>query len=173
MLTKKFIEDVFKNEIAEMTMNDNGFAKHPYIGFSLVCQSIEVLGACFDEYDWEDRNLSELRFRLAISKLFTEKYQQFNNKKSKIDLYKNLRCPMVHQMRPGKFIGLSERKHELSYGVSNKHLTKQGTKIILIYEDFLKDFQGACNKIIELIDGGELKTQKVLDHNILIPADSK
>lgn len=171
MLTKEFINTVFVNEIKQMTTGVSGNATHPYIGFSLICQSIEVLGACFDEYDWEDQNLSELRFRLAISKLFPENYQYYNNKKNKIDLYKNLRCPMVHQMRPGRYIGLSERKHELSSGLNNKHLTKQGNQLILIYEDFLKDFQNACIKIVELIENGGLRTVKVLGHNISVPSD--
>lgn len=171
MLTKDFIQTVFIAEIERMTVGSDGKATHPYIGFSLVCQSIEVLGACFDEYDWKDRNLSELRFRLAISKTFPEKYQQFNSKKSKIDLYKNLRCPMVHQMRPGEYIGLSERKHEEKVRASDLHLTKQGGHLILVYEDFLKDFQEACGKMVSLIDGGELKTQKVLGHNISVPND--
>jgi hypothetical protein len=46
---------------------------------------------------------------------------------------------MVHQMRPGKYIGLSERKHEESANVFHMHLTMQGDQLILVYEDFLQD----------------------------------
>lgn len=173
MLTKEFINTVFVNEIEKMTVDASGNATHPYVGFSLICQSIEVLGACFDEYDWEDRDLSGLRFRLAISKLFPKNYQLFNTKKGKIDLYKNLRCPMVHQMRPGKYIKLSERKHELSASVSNRHLTMQGDQLILIYEDFLSDFKEAGIKIIGMIENGGIKSKKVVEHNISTPSDKK
>ena len=57
MLTKEFINGVFATEIQQMTIGGDGIAVHLFIGFSLVYQSIEVLGAFFDEYDWENRNL--------------------------------------------------------------------------------------------------------------------
>jgi hypothetical protein len=173
MLTKDFIETVFIDEIKQMTTGSDEKATHPYIGFSLICQSIEILGACFDEYSWEDRSLSELRFRLAIDKLFPEKYKEFNGKNNKIDFYKNLRCPMVHQMRPGKYIGLSERKHEEEAKSSGLHLTKDGNQLIMIYEDFLNDFIQASEKLICIINSGELKTAKVVNHNISVPSDSE
>ncbi|NCU42484.1 MAG: hypothetical protein EOM19_07270 [Candidatus Moranbacteria bacterium] len=171
MFTKEFIETVFIAEIKQMTIGSDGKARHPYIGFSLICQSIEVLGACFDEYNWEDRSLSELRFRLAINKLFLEKYKECNGKNKKIDLYKHLRCPMIHQMRPGRYIGLSERKHEETAKASNLHLTKQGEQLLLIYEDFLNDFILASKKLFDMIDSGELRSEKVLGHSIFIPSD--
>lgn len=172
MLTKDFINTVFVTEIEQMTIGLDGKATHPYVGFSLICQSIEVIGACFDEYDWEDRNLSELRFRLAIKKLFPEKYQKYNNKKNKYDLYKNLRCPMVHQMRPGEYIGLSERKHEVSAGATNVHLNIHADKLLLIYEDFLRDFKNASEKLISMIEEQNLQAGKVYGHNLSIPSDN-
>ena len=162
---------MFQKEIEQITIGSDGMASHPYIGFSLVCQSIEVLGACFDEYDWEDRNLSELRFRLAIKKLFPQKiYGKYNSKKAKIDLYKNLRCPMVHQMRPGLRVGLSERKHQKT-DQALRHMVVSKDQLIIIYEDFLDDFKSACACLIDMIARGELKTEKVLGHNISVPSD--
>lgn len=172
MLTKEFINGVFATEIQQMTIGKDGIAVHPFIGFSLVCQSIEVLGACFDEYDWENRNLSELRFRLAISKLFDPQYQIFNSRKSKYDLYKNLRCPMIHQMRPGMFVRLSERKHEIEAGVKNTHLSIQKGALLLIYEDLFDDFKNACQRLVMMIEKRELKAEKVYEHNISVPKDN-
>ncbi len=177
MLTKDFIKGTLIGSIENMTIGADDLATNPYVGFSLVCQSIEIIGACFDEYDWEDRNLSELRFRLAIKKLFPEKYQVYNHRNNKIDLYKNLRCPMVHQMRPGKFIGLSERRAEIISGTKNAHLTIQTEKdgfkkLVLIYEDFFNDFKGACQKVIELIEVEKLQSGKVYGHNIYVPSDN-
>lgn len=170
MLTKTFIKEVFGEQIEAMTMGKDGKTPYPYLGFSMVSQCIEVLGACFDEYDWEDHNLSGLRFRLAIKMLFPEKYQQFSGKKLKIDLFKNLRCPMVHQMRPGKNIGLSERKHQRN-DASLIHLTQLNGQLILIYEDFLEDFKRASNKLVEMNESGQLTTQKVTGHNLSVPSD--
>ncbi len=172
MFTKDFINQVFVTEVEQMTIDKNGLATHPYIGFSLICQLIEVIGACFDEYDWENRNLSELRFRLAITKLFPEKYKEYNNNKSRFDLYKNLRCPMVHQMRPSKYIGLSERKHEVKAGIKNAHLSMQGGMLLLIYEDFLADFKNASLLLIKMIENNHLSSKKVYDHNLSIPSDN-
>lgn len=172
MLTKDFIKGTLIDTIESMTMKEDGYAKYPYVGFSLVCQSIEIIGGCFDEYDWEDRNLSELRFRLAIKKFFPDKYQKYINKNNKIDLYQNLRCPMVHQMRPGKFIGLSERVHESKFGQKNLHLTIQDKKLILIYEDFFRDFKNACEKLLEMIENKNLQSDKVCGHHISVPSDN-
>lgn len=171
MLTKEFIEQVFYKEFALMTLDDTGKAIHPYVGFALISQAIEILGACFDEYSWEDRNLSALRFNLAIDKLFDEQYKKIGKKK--VDLYNNLRCPMVHQMRPGKKIGLSQRSHEIKAGNTKVHLTIQDGKTILIYEDFLADFQSACKKVIQMIEVGKLTNKKVNSHNISVPEDKK
>ncbi|MEL7666159.1 MAG: hypothetical protein AAGU06_01895 [Candidatus Shapirobacteria bacterium] len=169
MYTKDFIKDVFIKEIEQMTIDTSGNRVHSYIGFSLVCQCIEVLGACFDKYDWESEKLSKRRFRRAIKELFPEKYKQFNNENNKYDLYKNLRCPMIHQMRPGKYIALSERIHEQEARKSNLHLTILNSgQLILIYEDFLYDFIKACKKLINLIESGNIKTNKILSENISV-----
>lgn len=171
MLTKDFIQETLIEGIGRMTIGSDYLASNAYIGFSLVCQAIEVLGACFDEYDWEDRYLSELRFRLAIKKLFPEKCITFNDKKAQFDLYKNLRCPMVHQMRPGKYIGLSQRKHEKAANVSNLHLSMQDKHLVLIYEDFFGDFRQACQMLIKMIDDKKFQAEKVYGHNISVPSD--
>jgi hypothetical protein len=170
MLTRDFIKDVLIVEIKQMTLHENEEASHPYIGFSIVNQSIECLGACFDDYDWGAQNLSGLRFRNAIRKLFPDKYKHFNNGK-KHDLYNNLRCSLVHQMRPGHNIGLSERKYEKKSDQNNTHLTIQNEQLILIYEEFLDDFIKACKKTIEWIDNGKLTTQKAVGHIISVPQD--
>lgn len=166
MQTVDFIKQVFLIQLTEMTLDKKSRASHPYIGFLLVCQAIEVLGACFDDYDWEESRLSELRFRLAVKKLFSHKYQEFNHKRSKHDLYKGLRCPMVHQMRPGINILLSERKNN-----RGNHLKKIDGKLLLVYEDFFGDFKNACRKLIKKIDKKTLLSEKAYKPNISVPSD--
>lgn len=79
---------------------------------------------------------------------------------------------MVHQMRPSKYIGLSERKHEVKAGVANAHLSTQDGMLLLIYEDFLADFKNASLLLIKMIENNHLSSKKVYDHNLSIPSDN-
>jgi hypothetical protein len=110
MKVADFIQGPLASEIKNMTIKEEG--THAYLGFSLICEGIEFLGACLDEYDWEEKGLSEKRFRLALDRLFPQKYKNFNSRKSKYDIYSNVRCSLVHCLRPSNKIVLSERCHE-------------------------------------------------------------
>jgi hypothetical protein len=171
MLVKDFIEVTLLTEIEQMTVGENGYATHPYIGFSLIFAAIEVLGACLDDNDWSKNGFSESRFRLAIAMLFPTTYCQYNRKENQHDLYRDLRCSLVHTLIPGNLISLSERKHEESAGVIGAHLTMQKGKLLLIYEDLLMDFKDACKKLIKMIEEKEIEHQKVYGHSISIPSD--
>ncbi len=172
MLTKDFLNVIFINEIEQMTIGLDNYASHPYIGFSLIGSSIEILGACLDGQDWEKTGLSESRFRLAIKDLFPIDYHNYNDKNSPYDLYSNLRCSLSHSLRPGGTIGLSERRHEEKAGGGPAHLVIQNKILILIYEDFLNDFKNASNKVIEMIGRREILNQKVYSHIISVPSDN-
>lgn len=164
MLVKDFIKGPLVKEVEDMTMR-NGVATHPYLGFQLISSSIEFLGACLDSYNWSETGLSEKRFRLAIDILFPDEYKEFNKKSNKFDLYTNLRCSMVHSSRPGNFIGLSERKHGC-HG-----LIKDNKSLKICFEDFLKDFQTACSKLVNLIENRSISGEKVYWHVISTPQD--
>lgn len=164
MLVKEFINGPLTQEIKDMTMK-NGIPSHPYLGFQLISSSIEFLGACLDSYDWADVGLSEKRFRLAINQLFPETYKKYNTKSNKYDLYSNLRCSLVHSSRPGSFIGLSEKKHGCEGLVEDESMLK------ICFEDFLSDFIDACKNLINQIDSGDIKNNKVCAHIISVPQD--
>ncbi len=170
MLTKEFIRGTFINTFERMTIGEDGLATNSYVGFALICQAIEILGACFDDFPWEKRDSSGSRFRKAITELFSYKYQA-HNLGGTIDFYNNLRCPMLHQMRPGIYMGLSERRHEIKARESQRHLTFKDERLILIYEDFFSDFKNACEQVINMIEKHELASNKVYDHNISVPSD--
>src|SRR5680860_616349 len=160
MLVKEFIEVVLLTEIEQMTIGDNRYANHPYVGFSLVITSIEILGACLDDEVWSKTGLSEIRFRLAIDELFPADYKKYNIKGGAYDLYSGLRCSLVHVLQPGSSISLSERRHEEAAGVKNVHLSIQDNKLLLIYEDLLIDFKTACEKTIKAIEEEKISNQK-------------
>ena len=165
MLVKDFIKGPLIQEIEDMTMKD-GKPTHPYLGFQLISSSIEFLGACLDSHDWASSGLSEKRFRLAIDKLFSQEYKQYNKKYNKFDLYSNLRCSLVHSSRPGNFIGLSERKHGC-----NGLLLQEDKMLKICFEDFLSDFKDACNKLISFIDSRSISCYKVYCNIISTPQD--
>ncbi|MGE5425467.1 MAG: hypothetical protein ACM3PZ_00010 [Bacillota bacterium] len=165
MLVKDFIKGPLLDEIEDMTMGKNGVPTHSYLGFQLIATAIEFLGACLDQYEWDERNMSEKRFKLAIKELFDKKYHQYNNG-GKFDLYSNLRCSLVHSSRPGNNIGLSEYKNNAVHLHNNGSLT-------LVFEEFLNDFKSACNKTIKLIDNNLINNNKVYNHVIFVPQDYK
>ncbi|MFA7169560.1 MAG: hypothetical protein WC178_01770 [Candidatus Paceibacterota bacterium] len=149
-----------------MTIKEKG--THAYLGFSLICGGIEFLGACLDKYSWEKKGLSEKRFRLAINQLFPEKYKDYNTRGNEYDIYSNVRCSLVHSLRPGNKIGLSERYHE---GNQKWHLKISNGNLIIIYEDLLDDFIAACKKVQRKIEVHEIKSEKVYGHVISTPQD--
>jgi hypothetical protein len=163
MLVKDFINGPLLCEIEDMTMGADGVPTHPYLGFQLISTAIEFLGACLDQYEWGERNMSEKRFKLAVKELFDKKYHQYNNG-GKFDLYSNLRCSLVHSSRPGNNIGLSEHKNNAV------HLSNNGS-LTLVFEDFLEDFKSACVKMISLIDNKTVNHAKVYNHVIFVPQD--
>lgn len=173
MLAKDFIQHSLLDEIKQMTLFDDGRASHPFMGFSIVASAIEVLGACLDKDEWGERRrgLSEARFRLAIQELFPASYKPYNDVTSLHDLYGGLRCPLAHRLQPGSHISLSERKHEESAGVTGVHLSIQGGKLLLIYEDFLADFTKGGKEVIRRIDNKEIGHSKAYTHVISIPSD--
>ncbi len=167
MLVKEFIGSAFLIEIREMTIQaDRSYA---YLGFGLISQSIEFLGACLDPYAWDQKGISADRFKLAIKELFPDKYKEHT--KGKFDLYSNLRCSLVHSSRPGNPISLSERKHEINANLKDMHLKIQSDKLLLIYEDFLQDFEMACTNLLFMIENNDIQFDKVYSHIISIPSD--
>lgn len=51
------------------------------------------------------------------------------------------------------------------------HLKIQNDKLLLIYEDFLQDFEKACNKLLSMIENKDIQFEKAYSHIISIPSD--
>lgn len=100
------------------------YQKAPYIKFVLIATSIEFLGACLDKKDWiPKKSQSEIRFNVALKKLFPKAYHKYANSKASIYLYKDFRCGMVHKLNQSRNIRLTERRHE-----------KAGEKLKILYQ---------------------------------------
>lgn len=139
---RDFINTVIVNQLGDIVK------LHPYLSFGLIATGIELLGGCIDKHTVQKDGESGNRFRNAILKLFPVKYHQFAVKKSKFDLYSELRCGLNHSFLPKPTIGLSERKS------GNVHLSIVNNTLILLAEDLYEDLQVAGQEVIKLLDDG-------------------
>lgn len=154
-----FIQKVLIDEFKEI-QEDEG---HPYISFSLICQGIEILGACLDSEPFSAKGLNAPRFRKAIYDLFPMSYRKFNQGTGKpFDLYENLRCSLVHVILPGSPLELIQRTEKVKFNVSHLEVKEiRGVnRLVLILEDLFEDYERACQEIIARISDGRLKNWK-------------
>lgn len=121
--------------------------RHPFYSWSLMMAGVELLGTFLDNNNpiFVDRE-SANRFKDAIDKLFPQQYHQYKDK-----LYKELRCGVNHYTLPKQTIILSERV----YNKQNLSLDGNGN-LILVAEDFFKDFKNACETVTKKLDTGEI-----------------
>jgi hypothetical protein len=148
MKITEFVNQVLIKEMGEITHT------HQYLSFGLISQGIELLGACFDQYEFHEKYHSADRFNEGM-KLFDQKYHNFANNNAKENLYSNLRCGMLHVILPTSEFALSQR----GYGYSNlqKAILSDGSyRYVLIAEDFYDDFNLACRELIRLIETGNI-----------------
>lgn len=121
---------------------------HPFFSWSLMLAGVELLGTCLDkENDFFTENKSSARFSNAIDKLFPAEYKQYKKR-----LYKELRCGVNHYTFPKPTIVLSER----AYGKEHLSFSEQGY-LVLVAEDFFEHFKQACEKVIRMVDDGNIQ----------------
>jgi hypothetical protein len=149
MNPRQFIEHVFLAELSQIA------ATHHYISFSLIGLGTEFLGACLDNYDFEEQRLSALRFRGAVRALYPGTYHQHADL-----MAKHLRNGFAHQFRPGTRLELSKRAEAPSRGWKHLQPTTEG-RVCLIAEDLYEDFATACKSVMHDIDTGKLSHPKL------------
>ncbi len=141
---EKFIKDVLINQIG--TLVDQRFH---YFAFILICQGIEYLGNFYDTLDFDNHNMSRTRFQIALSKLFKNSFYKHNL----TWLYENLRCNIVHQIRPSGDILLTS--NSLNGCPFSKHLRLENDKRVFVIEVFYNDFCKACYKLLKKFETGK------------------
>ena len=142
MSINKFVDDVILNEMNKI-INEHGFH---YLGFILVANAIEFVGAFLDEEDFDRLGLSRERFNKLIEEYFPEKYRQYTERDSDNNLYKNLRCGMLHVMVPKIGVALTHREESKHY--NTQHLALDGNgRVVLVIEDLYNDLCKAIEKM--------------------------
>jgi len=136
MTIKEFIEGSLMVQIESIG------AEFPYHAFALDAIAIEFLGKIISGNRSLDQNgNSKIDFSNAIKKLFPAKYHPFSS-----FLYEELRCGMLHFFGPKSSVVLG-RKDEIS---EKFHLdTSPKGKLILVFEEFHKDFKKAATKVVK------------------------
>lgn len=136
---EQFIQTVLISNVKSLI--EKGF---DYLAFVIISQGIETLGSFFDDKDFDffEPGLPKKRFLKGLS-LMTPKYQLVGEM-----LWENLRCGLAHQLKPKKDIALSSYQSKLT---DQQHLfkgDKTGTTYLVV-DTLFKDFEIACNKVIE------------------------
>ena len=119
---KEFIQDYLVKQIGEIK------DEHPYLAFVLIAVALEFLGKCMNNHRWNDTKHPKSDFETPL------KYM--NPRYGAMDLYHNLRCNLAHTMRIWG-ITLSDTSGKVNADLS--------------VNDFFRDFEDICNK---LVNGG-------------------
>ena len=114
-----------------------------YYGFSILMQSVEVVGSIFDGKPQSDYGMCELRFQKGFECLFKNPpYKNCWN-----DFFADLRGPFVHQLRPGYKFTLGCARMGIT---QNSHFTKdRNSQTILVYESLVNDFKSGINQFAQ------------------------
>ena len=164
------LETVERVIIKELDVLINSCSGAPFIKFLPLVTSIEYLGACADNHPF---NINEIdasnksgittkRFRDGL-KLLGKKYEKYAKSNSKIDFYKDLKCGMVHNLKPtNSKITLSERRHQTN-GIPANMSTADDGSVCIILEDFYEDIKCAALKLLETRTKGKLPNNKKVD----------
>ena len=159
---KQFIQTVLINDIGRM-IND---CRLYYLSFGVIAQGIEFLGACLDEFPFDDKTQSKKRFKRAIKSLFPTGYKKHNSPHAEFYFYEDLRCALIHTVRPQNRVVLTHRAESVREGTV--HLKEYENHLVLVAEDLYDDFKRACERVIRKIQRGEITCKKVQQDYIIV-----
>lgn len=147
---KDFIQKVFIEETKSIVD-----AKSYHFAFVIMAQGLETLGSFLDSKPLKAREQSKLRFSHAINRLMPVKYAKLNNNHS---LYDQLRASLAHTFTTSRQIYLTAKENPV---FGNKHLQEVDGKLILVAEEFYKDFKKACMRLLEGMNKGIIVERKI------------
>ncbi len=136
----------------------------PYIKFMPIVGCIEFLGACYDEHPFDStrsdvKDIVEKRFNKALKKLFPKPYYPLANANHKFYLYGKLRCPLIHQLKPGRGIFFTTRMESKEERTEHLKEFEEG-KLILVLEDFYDDLEKASKDLIRKFETKKITNKK-------------
>lgn len=166
---KEFIQTVLINNIGHLITTGNH-----YLGFGPVSQGIELIGAIIEDKDiertqrnpdseFDTRNKSRRRFHNAIKMFSNPNYEKYCPESlidTDYDLYQNLRCGYAHQMRPQGRIAVTTAKESVEDNTKHLEIDTRTQSLILVSEEFYRDFKVVCEIVIKMIDENRINHAK-------------
>jgi hypothetical protein len=171
---KDFIQTVLIKNIGSLV----GTGNH-YLGFGPQTQTIELLGAIIEDEaierlqpnnrnsEFDTQRKSRRRFHNALKLFSNPKYIQFCPElktdtayQADYDLYGNLRCGYAHQMRPIGKISVTTEPESITDGTTHLEIVPLSVRLIVVSEILYRDLKEACEKVITMIDNGQINHTK-------------
>jgi hypothetical protein len=171
---KDFIQTVLIKNIGSLV----GTGNH-YLGFGPQTQAIELLGAIIEDEaierlqpnnrnsEFDTQRKSRRRFHNALKLFSNPKYIQFCPElktdtayQADYDLYGNLRCGYAHQMRPIGKISVTTEPESITDGTTHLEIDPLSVRLIVVSEILYRDLKEACEKVITMIDNGQINHTK-------------
>lgn len=138
---ENFIRNVLIDELEKVV------GVSPWLSFICISSGIEFLGKCIDAAnpsDWNVGSRSPLDFKAAINMLNALTKYRLLLSRQDVNLYKALRCGLIHAYAP-------------TGGISLSHGTKESPNIIgstgpinLNADELYADFKAACEEVINM-----------------------
>lgn len=122
---------------------------------SAMVHGIETAGALLDPHPFKAKGQGKKRFQLALNKLFPKVYTQAG---TKLHLYNILRSHISHCMLPARQVVLTDSKV--------RHLNQSENELQFHLPSFYTDYEAAIEKLIQLIESGQVKTKRIVFDNL-------
>jgi len=126
-----------------------------YLSFIVMSSAIEFLGACLDNKDFNVEGRVKTRFEYPIKFLrsFSSYKSYLYNGGQGYDIYKELRCGLIHNALPMSKIELIQRA-EIKSGIVhlreyNFNRKTNSTRLVLVCENLYDDIKAAATETIE------------------------
>jgi hypothetical protein len=180
---KDFIQIVLLNSIGQLVASGNH-----YLGFGTQSQAIELIGAIIEDEEVEKlqanpnsvfgtQNKSRRRFHYGLKLFSNPNYLKYcpelkNDPRynADYDLYANLRCGYAHQMRPNGKISVTTEQESIADGTKHLEIETQTSKLIIVSEILYRDLKEVCEKVISMIDNGQINHAKAYGNFLCITA---
>lgn len=160
--------------IKEELLTQSNEQHSPFIRFIPLCSFIEMMGACYDRSPLLIADKTELprdksfsiyrdRFYRGLKSMGT-KYFQFAKKDSQFDLWRDLRCPLLHVASLSDNIGLISDINDKG----NVHLKIIDGRLLISYHELLNDAVKAFGKITPAkVDNRKLDSTSLQVDNLI------
>lgn len=121
----------------------------PLIQLTVVCQTIEAMGAFLDPKPFACPGQSKKRFDLSINTLYPELYKKMNPKSV---FYHSFRCSIIHYFQ-------LHRNYQITQ-IEAEHLKWKDRVVQIHISSLLKDTIKAGEFLIELYSKNQIKRKK-------------